>query len=74
MSPTKTQLKRLADKLTDDDAAIVLTLVRKLAGRHRNAVRAAEDREDLEDSGAARAEADAKGTTPWEHVKARHGL
>ena len=71
MSPAKAQLKRLADKLTEEDAGLVLTLVRKLASRRRNADREAEDREDVEDARKALAE---PGSTPWEEFKAARGL
>jgi hypothetical protein len=74
VSPAKTQLKRWTDKLTDEDAAIVLPLVRKLARDRRTAERESEDRQDIEDARAALAEAAVKGTIPWEKVKARHGL
>ena len=74
VSPAKVQLKKLADRLSEEDAGLVLTLARKIASMRRNSAREAEDREDLEDARAARAEAAAKGTIPWEQVKARHGL
>lgn len=74
MSATKTALKRWADRLSDEDAGIVLTLVRTLARRRRSLERELEDREDLVDVRASRTEAAAKGTIPWEQVKAKHGL
>lgn len=74
MSPARTQLKRWADRLTEEDAAIALSLVRTLARQRRQTTREQEDREDLADARAAREEAAAKGTIPWEQVKAKHGL
>ena len=74
MSPAKTQLKRLADRLSDEDAGLVLSLVRTLARRRRTLERELEDQEDVTDVRAAREEAAAKGTIPWEQVKAKHGL
>ena len=74
MSPAKTQLKRLADRLSDEDAGLVLSLVRTLARQRRTLERELEDQEDVADVRAAREEAAAKGTIPWEQVKAKHGL
>ena len=71
VSPAVMQLKRLADRLSDEDASLVLSLARQLASRRRKAIREAEDREDIEDARKALAE---PGTTPWEDVKTSLGL
>ncbi len=68
MSPAKAQLKRLADKLTDEDAGIVLTLARKLARRQRH-----ED-EDAGDVRMLRAALAEPGEIPLEEALARRGL
>ena len=54
MSPAKTQLKRLADRLSDEDAGVVLSLGRMLARRRRTLERELEDQEDVTDVRAAR--------------------
>ena len=74
MSPAKTQLKRLADRLSEEDASLALSLVRTLARQRRTLERKLEDQQDVADVRAAREEATAKGTIPWDQVKAKHGL
>lgn len=69
--PAKEQVKRLAERLTDEDAALVLPLMRTLARRRRKDAREAEDRQDIEDARKALAE---PGRTPWEKFKAARGL
>jgi hypothetical protein len=71
VSPAKVQLKRLADRLTEEDAGLVLSLARKLASRRRIENRQVEDREDTEDARKALAE---PGSTPWVKFKAARGL
>jgi hypothetical protein len=67
VSPAKTQLKRLADKLTEEDAAIVLSLARKLARRSRP-----ED-EDAADVRALRKALAEPGEIPYEEYRRARG-
>jgi hypothetical protein len=48
--PAKEQVKRLADRLTDEYAVLVLPLIRTLARRSRKEERETEDRQDVEDT------------------------
>ncbi len=68
MTPAKERLKKVADRLSEDDAAIVLVLARKLARRRRN-----EDR-DAEDERLIREALAEPGEISLEESLARRGL
>lgn len=67
MIPAKERLKKIADRLSDEDAAIVLFLARKLASRRRQTD---EDAEDARDFRAAMAEA---GEIPYDEYRRSRG-
>jgi hypothetical protein len=67
----KEQVKRLVERLSDEDAILVLPLVRTLARRLRKEERQAEDRQDIDDARKALTEPD---STPWEEFKAAREL
>jgi len=68
MSPATVRLKRLADKLSEEDAVLLLTVARQLSRRRQ---REEEDRQDRVDATAALAE---PGSKPWGQVKRERGL
>jgi hypothetical protein len=68
MTPAVERLKKMADKLSEEDAGILLSLARQLSKRHRSDD---EDRRDADDARAALAE---PGTRPWEQFKRERGL
>jgi hypothetical protein len=68
MTPAVERLKKMADKLSEEDAGILLSLARQLSKRHQNDD---EDRRDVADARAALAE---PGTKPWDQLKRERGL
>lgn len=50
MTPAKERLKKIADRLTEDEAAIVLRVARELAGTGRGSRRRLQDLEDRADA------------------------
>ncbi len=68
MTPAKERLKKVADRLSEDDAAIVLSLARTLLRRGR--VRD----EDAEDVRAFREAMAESGEVPYEEYRRSRGL
>jgi hypothetical protein len=68
MSPATVRLKKLADKLSEEDAVLLLTVARQLSRRRR---REDEDRQDRADAMNALAE---PGSKPWRQFKRERDL
>jgi hypothetical protein len=62
MTPATERLKKMVDKLSEEDAGLLLTIARQLSKRHR--LELDEDRRDLEDALRAEREAAASGEPP----------
>lgn len=74
MSPVRVQIERAVEQLSDDDAAIVLTVARQLARRRRRAI-PVETPEPEEAAEIRRRHADkADRPVPYRQVRAGLGL